>query len=569
VNISGRQKVHRDTLWYRVKSPLQTLLLVVLCSFGAAIAQERHNSLAVDEQLNDEAGPYYFISYGDSSNAYAKAAPLAAAMGLRLSYDNQAKVLQFSGNGITARMQATSDVEAGLVKRSGVLTANGTDIASPMAIIVDDVSYVPIVPIAKAFGCDYAWHNQYRLITVNLPRVELPETELPDAVTLPDSPLAGALTVSPFRLGVHDGFTRVAIDLGLVSDYSIAVRADTMLVTFAADSAPALSEERDNGPVRNAYFTTSGGKPALVVRTSHQMSAAGQGFKVGRTAPNTLYIDFGPRLRGSPVAQLVTDPLTEPLALAQLGDFASEPMAVAPAQPQARPVVVIDAGHGGKFAGARHGDVKEEEIVLNVALAAKALLEARGVDVVLTRDSDTALSSDYRQDLSARAAFATNARNLFVSIHANAAANRSASGIETYVFGQALDPRLIERAVQENGGGNEALGRVLTDEALRHADSTAGQIFEETQLNYSRRLGQSVQQNLVDATGAVDRGVKQGPMFVIRNARTPAILVEIGFVTNAEEGRKLLSKAYQATLARALVDGIIEFLETGGTLASN
>jgi N-acetylmuramoyl-L-alanine amidase len=561
--------VHRDTLRYRVKSPLQTLLLVVLFSFGGAWAQERHNSLAVDEQLNDEAGPYYFISYGDSSNAYAKAAPLAEAMGLRVSYDDQAKVLQFSGNGITARMQATSDVEAGLVKRSGVLTANGTDIASPMAIIVDDVSYVPIVPIAKAFGCDYAWHSQYRLITVNLPRVELPEPEPPDAVPLPDSPLAGTLSVSPFRLGVHDGFTRVAIDLGDVSEYSVAVRADTMLVTFAADSAPELSETRDSGPVRSAYFTSSGGRPALVVRTSHQMSAAGQGFRVGRTAPNTLYVDFGPRLSGSPVAQLVSDPLTEPLALAHGGDFVSEPMAAAPALPRARPVVVIDAGHGGKFAGARFANAKEEEIVLSVALATKALLEARGIEVVLTRDGNTHLAADYRQDLSARAAFATSARNLFVSIHANAASSRSANGIETFVFGQPLDAQLIERAVQENGGGNDALGRALTDEALRLANSTAGQIFEETQLNYSRRLAHSVQRNLVEATGAVDRGVKQNALFVIRNARTPAILVELGFVTHPVEGPKLATKAYQATLAEALVEGIIEFLETGGTLAAN
>jgi N-acetylmuramoyl-L-alanine amidase len=552
-----------------VKSRLHTLLLVVLCSLAPAFAQERYNSLAIDEQLIEAAGPYYFISYGDSSNAFARAAPLAEAMGLSLSYDNQAKVLQFSGNGITARMKATSDVEAGLVKRSGVLDANGLDIASPMAIIVDGVSYVPIVPVAKAFGCEYAWHSQYRLITVNLPRVDLPEPDLLEAAPPPGLPPAGTLTVSPFRLGVHEDFTRVAIDLGKVSEYSIAVRANTMLITFAADSAPALREERGSGPVRAAYFTESGGSPALVVRTAFDMSAAGIGFRTGRTEPNTLYVDFAPGLRGSAVAQLLTEPVNEPLALAQRGDLVSEPLAVAPAPPRARPVVVIDAGHGGKFAGARYGNALEEQIVLNVALAAKSLLEARGVEVILTRDSDVHLSSDYRQDLQARAAFATPERNLFISIHANAASSRSANGIETFVFGQPLDARLIDRAVQENGGGNDALGRVLTDEALKVANDLTGQILGETQLNYSRRLAHSVQRNLVEATGAVDRGVKQNALFVIRNARTPAILVELGFVTHAEEGRKLATRAYQATLAEALVDGILEFLETGGTLASN
>lgn len=576
------------------------LLFATLWLLAPAYAQQRHNSLAIDEQLSEEAGPYYFISYGDSSNAYAKAAPLAAAMGLRLSYDNDTKTLRFSGNGVTARVQATSDVSKGLVKRSGVLDADGVDIASPMAIIVDGVSYVPIVPIAKAFDCDYAWHSQYRLITVNLPRsppsVPTAAESTADSAapaTGPGNATGSDPAFSEFRLGVHDDFTRVAIDLGAITDYSVAVADDTMLITFANGSTSAYREDRDSGPVRSAYFTRSGGKPALVVRTAHQMSSAGQGFRVGRTETNTLYIDFAPQLRGSAVAKLLTGAAPEPVLLAAqggntvgsntfgggtignteataaTGDAIAEPLAAAPVPARARPVIVLDAGHGGKFAGARHAGALEEQIVLRVALAAKALLEARGVDVVLTRESDSHLAADYRDDLSARAAFATPERNLFVSIHANAASSRNASGIETFVFGQPLEPQLIDRAVQENGGGNDALGRVLTDEALRVANTLSGQILRETQLNYSRRLARSVQQNLVDATGAADRGVKQNALFVIRNARTPAILVELGFVSNPEEGRKLASEAYQAVLAEALVDGIIEFLETGGTLASH
>ncbi|MEX2536017.1 MAG: N-acetylmuramoyl-L-alanine amidase [Trueperaceae bacterium] len=556
-----------------MKCSLPALLFALLCLLlGTVSAQERHNSLAVDENLSEESGPYYFIAYGDSSNAYAKAVPLAQAMGLRLEYSNETKTLTFSGNGTTARMQATSDVAEGLEKRSGVLSANGGDIASPMAIIVGGVSYVPIVPIAKAFECDYAWHSQYRLITVNLPaeppalpQTSVSPTQLASAQPGTTQASAGDATISGFRIGVHDEFTRVAVDLGSVSEYSIAVRDNMMLITFAANSTAGEPWEQRDENLRAVYFTRVSGRPALLVRTRHDLGADGSGFRTGRTESNTLYFDFAPLLTGSAVAQLVTDIPAEPLALGP--DQAPEPVAVAPTPPQARPVVVLDAGHGGKFAGAHNGHWKEEEIVLRVALAAKALLEARGVEVILTRSGDNHLSADYRGDLSARADFATPERNLFVSIHANSFSSSGAEGIETFVFGEPLDPRLVERAITENGGGNRSLGQALTDESFRVASETSGQILRETQLNYSRRLAHSVQRKLVQASGATDRGVKQNVFFVLRNARTPAILVELGFVSNPEEGRKLASEAYQAMLAQALVDGILEFLDTGGTLA--
>lgn len=572
MNISRAHKVGRDTLRHRVKSTLQALILAVLCLLSPGFAQERHNSLAVDEKITD-AGPYYFISHGDSSNAFAQAAPLAEAMGLELAYDNHSKTISFSRNGLTARIKATSDVPVGLVKQSGVLEANGIGIASPMAIIVDGVAYVPIVPIAKAFGCDYAWHSQYRLITVDLPRASWPQPEDPSPTPAsPGSPAAGspggARLLPAFRLGVHQDFSRVALDLGATSDFRIAVDGNTMLISFEADRAREQYEERDSGAVRRVYYASSGGKPALIVQTEHAMTAAGNGFRVGRTDSNTLFVDFGPNLRGGAVAQLVDEAVTAPSVLARASEVA-EPLALAPATAPARPTVVIDAGHGGVFPGTSHGGIVEKTIVLRVALLLKDLLEERGVDVILTRDSDEHLSANHRRDLAERASFATPDRNLFISIHANAASSKNARGIETFVFGEPLEQSLIERAIRENGGGDESLGEALTNESIEVASREAGQILSETQLNYSRRLAHSVQQRLVAATGAVDRGVKQNVFFVIRNARAPAILVELGFVSNPEEGRKLASESYQATLARALADGVLEFLSTGGTLASN
>jgi N-acetylmuramoyl-L-alanine amidase len=92
--------------------------------------------------------------------------------------------------------------------------------------------------------------------------------------------------------------------------------------------------------------------------------------------------------------------------------------------------------------------------------------------------------------------------------------------------------------------------------------------MRESQLNYSLSLANVVQNRLVAATGARDRGVRQNLFYVIRNSRIPAILVELGFVSNAEEGRRLVDPRYQEKLAQALADAIMEFLTNGGSLAA-
>ena len=200
-------------------------------------------------------------------------------------------------------------------------------------------------------------------------------------------------------------------------------------------------------------------------------------------------------------------------------------------------------------------------MVLSVALKLKKRLEEAGLEVILTRDTDTFLT------LQQRSAFATPERNIFVSIHANSAPSTSASGIETWVFGRPLDPSLIERAIEENGGG--VLGEELTEVARQTADEFAADILREAQLNYSLALAEAVQSHLVSATGARDRGVRANLFYVIRTARIPAILVELGFVSNAEEGAKLATDSYQDTLADGLAEGILTFLRGGGILANH
>ena len=514
--------------------PIVGWVLAILLLAGAATGQQRYNLLAVDNALLDAAGPYYFIDWGNSSDAFAKALPFGEALGLEVEFEDATKTLVFRRGATTARLRATADVDAGLEKRSDVMTVDGAPFARPVpqAILVDGSSYVAITPIAEAFGAAHDWLPEERLLTVDLP----PEPTV-------------AVVGAP-RVGIHDGYVRVAIDLP--GSVPVTVRAGaagdapggTLIVRLPGSALPPIDRSFADGPLARLYGATLDGAPALVLESRHALAPDGAGYRFAETESGTFYVDVGAGLSGPAVE-----------ALRSTGDAA---LAVAPAEP-IRKTVVIDAGHGGHDPGALSRYAREETVVLAVALELRDLLEARGVEVILTRDRDEFI------ELTERADFASTDRNVFLSIHANSAYSSDAHGIETYVFGRPLDPRLIEIAIKENGGGE--LGRARTEEILAAGDDLVRNILRENQLQYSRSFAETVQSVMVDATGAHDRGIKELPLLVLRNARIPAILVEIGFVNHPEEGKRLADAAYQATVAEALADGVTAFLGSGTSAA--
>jgi len=512
---------------------LLTLIIVATCCSG--FAQQRHNYLAVNGAIVDDAGPYYFIEQGDSTNAFAKAVPLAEAMDLRVTYQSDTKQLVFTDGSRTATFSATSDILAGLPKRGGAVrlepALRGTNVLdSPMALLVDGTAYVPISPLVLAFEGLSDWNSQSRVVTVDT------------------ADRLGYLLPTP-RIGLTDGVSRVAIDLPNGASYDVAAGGRSFIIALPGARAEAETRQVGDDNIAAVSIAGSAGRVTITIHTAFGLDAAGSGYRIGtvqRPDGSTLYVDFAAGLAGVAVTEVGQAP-------ADAG-----PQALA-AAPEMRQVVVIDAGHGGHDPGASSRHAVEEHVVLSVALKLKSRLEAAGLEVILTRDHDTFLT------LQQRSGFATPERNIFVSIHANSAASGNANGIETWVFGEPLDPSLIDRAIEENGGGE--LGQELTEVARQQANQLAADILQEAQLNYSLSLAESVQGHLVEATGARDRGVRANLFYVIRTARIPAILVELGFVSNSEEGGRLASDSYQDTLAQGLASGILAFLQGGGMLA--
>ncbi len=510
--------------------PFLTVLLALAAAMaGLACGQQKVNYLAVNGALLDAAGPYYFIDQGDNVDAFAKAAPLAKAMNLDVKYDADAKTLTFSDGSTKAVFRATGDIPQGLVKQDGGLVVGGRSVASLLAILVDGTAYVPITPTVAAFGGISPWNGDKHVITI--------ETADQLGYALPDP-----------RTGLTNGVSRVAIDLPSAAGYTVAADGKALVVHFPDAHAKAQSTKMSDPNLSEVDVTQSNGKASLVVHTRYTLDPEGKGFDVGtldKGDTKTLYVDFAPSLTGQPIAKLLSSDPSAPQALA-----APKP------QPQ---VVVIDPGHGGMDPGTSSKWSVEKAVVLDVALKVRKILEDNNVKVIMTRDNDTFLT------LAQRSAFETPERNLFVSIHANSAPVASASGIETWVFGKPLDPNYINLAIQENGSG--AQGQALTEKARKTADDIAGQILRETQFNFSMTLADDVQQHLISATGATDRGVRKNLFYVLRTARIPSILVEIGFVTNPTEGPDLRASNYQEKLAQGLASGILEFLHGGGMLA--
>ena len=222
--------------------------------------------------------------------------------------------------------------------------------------------------------------------------------------------------------------------------------------------------------------------------------------------------------------------------------------------------IVLDPGHGGTETGAigPTGAV-EKDLVLLMTRDLQERLERRlGVRALLTR------SGDFDIELEARTALANrNQADLFISIHLNASYGRDAHGAETYFLSREASDRLAaEAAAFENRAGRDP------DDPESDLELILWDLAQSFHLAESQRFANLVQQELNLALGLRDRGVKQAPFTVLMGARMPAVLVELGFLSNPNEEAKLLDAAYRSELVDALVRAIGRFKTQMDSIAS-
>ena len=311
----------------------------------------------------------------------------------------------------------------------------------------------------------------------------------------------------------------------------------------------------DGGPVVEFAFGTPlfrwNGEVLQLVDVPFTEGGAGH-------VPLQFVLDFLPVRLGESYTFLPEEGVLEIRDAAVWAGLASDVRTV----PPDKRVVIIDPGHGGKDPGTvGPGGRREKDIALAVGRAlARELRGDESLEVHLTRDRDVLVPLWERGDLAT--SWKGERPGVFVSIHVNALPGRpSVRGFETYFLSEARTDHERRVAANENAplrmngedgeaeGEDEDLGFILRE--LRNLDHQ----------HWSSLLAEGVQRELERVHPGPSRGVKQGPFAVITTALMPAVLVEVGFVTNREEERALSRGEFQAELAEALARAIHDFFE--------
>jgi len=220
--------------------------------------------------------------------------------------------------------------------------------------------------------------------------------------------------------------------------------------------------------------------------------------------------------------------------------------------------VVLDPGHGGKDPGAMRGNYVEKKIVLDVALKVGELLKLdKDIKVIFTRKTDVFIEVQERTKIANR-----EKADVFVSIHVNAAKNTAAYGAETYIMGISKNEANLDVAKRENAV------ITLEDNYEKHyegydpnrPESLIGlTLMQEQFIKQSIDLASKIQVRFKDDVLRNDRGVRQGPFWVLHSALMPSILVELGFISNKEEGEYLNSEEGKNEMAKAIARAIREY----------
>jgi len=219
--------------------------------------------------------------------------------------------------------------------------------------------------------------------------------------------------------------------------------------------------------------------------------------------------------------------------------------------------IVIDPGHGGLETGAKGKfGTFEKDITLGIGLKLRAVIERHlAFRVVLTRDKDVNVSLDNR------AAIANNNRaDLFISIHANSSYRKEASGSETFFLSpNATDEEARKLAYLENSSADFEKG--IDEDSEQEIKMILWDLAQTAYLRQSSQLAECIQQELNLLLGTLNRGIKQAPFKVLTGVACPAVLVEVAFISNPVEERKLQTDRFQTNVAQAIYRGLVNYLQ--------
>ncbi len=222
--------------------------------------------------------------------------------------------------------------------------------------------------------------------------------------------------------------------------------------------------------------------------------------------------------------------------------------------------IVIDAGHGGHDTGSiGRGGLREKDVVLDIAQRLGDLLEERlGADVVYTRTNDEFVPLEERTRIANE-----EQADLFVSVHCNSAHDRSVRGIETYYLNFTTDSWALNVASRENAAA---------DRSVHDLQDLVSKIALQEKIDESREFATKIQKELhgglsLHSASVKNRGIRKAPFMVLIGAKMPAVLAEIGFLSNKADENLMKTGAYRAEVAEYLFEGIVSYAGSLGTIS--
>ena len=342
--------------------------------------------------------------------------------------------------------------------------------------------------------------------------------------------------------------TRLTLDVAPPTPHSIAQEGTRLTIKFEAD---ALDAALPTPSTPDLMQTIRPGDPAsLVIDLGPRFGSFRSSDLPGDRGAGRIVIDL---------IALTTAPAPTAAPPPAVSATAPPPVLDLPPSGGIR-TIVVDAGHGGTEDGAHGpGGTLEKHVTLSVARRLKSALEARlGVRVILTRDADATV------DLDERAAVANNNKaDLFVSLHANASVRASATGAE--VFYLSLE-EYGDQAQRVAKGETEALP--VFGGGTRDIEVILWEMAQARYIEASAALAKEVESALRERVPMSPRAIQQAPFRVLVGANMPAVLVEMGFITNADQERLLTSEPFQGLIVQSLVESISRFRDRTASPAS-
>jgi len=401
-------------------------------------------------------------------------------------------------------------------------------------ILVDGVPMVLDAPVVVRRG---VWLVPETFMAQVAPKLTVAATTTPAPVLAQGPPLSSApaatlpaATLNDLRSRSYPSFTRLVVETSAAVTHRLepAGARDLRIRLLGLTGAPQV-EAINDGLVEEARLERAGADSVLRVTFE---GAAGE-LRVATLAdPPRLVLDFSrPAEPAGTRARQGATPLR---------------------------TIVLDAGHGGHDSGAvGPGGLMEKELVLEVTKrVARMLTDRLGVKVLLSRDGDHFVT------LRDRTSFANRERaDLFVSIHANAHRVVASEGVEVYFLSsEATDNAARQVAAAENSVVQ--FEKAANGSAAGRSDIVKTILWELAQSEFqaeSSRLAETVLDSMTESLRIPNRGVKQAGFYVLGGAAMPAILVEIGFVTNPKEEKRLKDSRYRDEIARAIVSGLADY----------